>query len=512
LTQRKLLKLSLLALRTSFVVISIFSLGYISFNLQSKGYRSLAIIFGFVVLLLIIIYSFKKLYPLRWLAPGIALLIIFFLYPAINTGLLSTTNFGSKHLLSKTQAIERIQEIESKSDGQSNYSYYTYATESGKLGLLLLGPNRFDWATTDSVVSSPAPLPRVGNVAPKKLGEYTLLDENQTIENLQALSSGNFTNLSAETVKVTSLSEATAFKLAYVYNSKKDYFTSLDTGERFTLEDGTYISKSRKKLTPGFKANIGMQNFFSVVTNPLVSKPFFRVLLWNLTFALLGTFFAFALGFLIALIVNGGGRYMRRFYRTGYLLPYILPIFITAPVWVGLLNPVYGPVNNLLDHFIGIQPDWFGSVLLSRSMLLIISLWLGFPFAMLVCISALQSIPRDLFEAVAVDGGSKSVAVKFISFPWVLSSIAPIMVGAFAFNFNSFAIIELVTKGGPPDLASASPAGYTDILLSYTYRLAFTNGLGLDYGLAAAISFLIFFITALLSIMNFKVANRLKIT
>ena len=85
------------------------------------------------------------------------------------------------------------------------------------------------------------------------------------------------------------------------------------------------------------------------------------------------------------------------------------------------------------------------------------------------------------------------------------------MVGAFAFNFNSFAIIELVTKGGPPDLTSASPAGYTDILLSYTYRLAFTGGLGLDYGLAAAISILIFIITAILSIINFKVANRLRI-
>jgi len=225
---------------------SIFSLGYISFNLQSKGHKSLAIIFGIVVLLLTIIYSFKRLYALKWLAPGIALLIIFFLYPAINTGLLSTTNFGAKHLLSKTQAIEKIQEIESKSGNQSNYSYYTYATDTGKLGLLLLGPSKYDWATTDSDVKSPALLPSIGNSAPKKLGEYSLLTESQTLENLQALSLGNFTNLSGETVKVISLSEATAFKLAYAYNSKKDYFTSLDTGEIFTLEDGTYISKEAR--------------------------------------------------------------------------------------------------------------------------------------------------------------------------------------------------------------------------------------------------------------------------
>jgi len=487
------------------------SLASVSFFLFMNGDNPLSFFFAALVLLLTLIFTLKRLYPIRWMAPGLVLLAIFFLYPAINTAVISSTNFGAQHLLSKEQVLQQIKLITTDKENIDTYSWSVYRSQVGDFGILLLGEKEIKWAQPISLPKMAFKLPEVGETSPKQMLNFVLLSEDEKISNLQEISQKNFLTNEGRIVFLNSLSEAKIEDLAYKYNLELDQFTTTESGKIFLPISGVYTAIDGDEILPGYKTGVGFRNFLSIIRDPLVSAPFWRIFKWNIFFAGFSTLIAFGLGFMVALIINQGGVVLKRYYKIGYLMPYILPIFITAPVWVGLLNPAYGPINTILFHVFGIQPDWFSNIMLSKIVLLIISLWLGFPFAMLVCLGALQSVPKELHEAVAVDGGSRQTAVRFITVPWVLSSVAPIVVGAFAFNFNSFALIELVTKGGPPDLSSSSPAGFTDILLSYTYRLAFTHGAGLNYGLAAAISLLIFFITASLSIINFKLANRVRI-
>jgi len=129
---------------------------------------------------------------------------------------------------------------------------------------------------------------------------------------------------------------------------------------------------------------------------------------------------------------------------------------------------------------------------------------------MTVCLGSLQSIPEELYEAAKVDGASYFQQLKNITLPLLLTAIGPLIVGTFAFNFNNFNVIYLLTGGKPPMADVSSVAGTTDILISYTYKLAFEGGRGQDYGLAATISIIVFIIVASLSLFNFWISGMFK--
>jgi arabinogalactan oligomer/maltooligosaccharide transport system permease protein len=116
---------------------------------------------------------------------------------------------------------------------------------------------------------------------------------------------------------------------------------------------------------------------------------------------------------------------------------------------------------------------------------------------------ALQSIPEELTEAGRVDGGGPFQLFRRVTLPLLLIAVAPLLIASFAFNFNNFNNIYLLTKGGPPQ-ANSSVAGSTDILISYTYKIAIATGKGNDYGLACAISIFIFIIVAVISTIGFS--------
>jgi ABC-type sugar transport system permease subunit len=131
-----------------------------------------------------------------------------------------------------------------------------------------------------------------------------------------------------------------------------------------------------------------------------------------------------------------------------------------------------------------------------------VSIWLTFPYFFLVSLGALQSIPAELKEAARVDGGGAWQVFRKVTLPLLLIVVAPLMIASFAFNFNNFGNIYFLTGGGPA-AGDQTIAGQTDILITYTYKLAFAAGKGSDYGLAAAISLIIFFIVASISTLLF---------
>src|SRR4030065_2655291 len=123
---------------------------------------------------------------------------------------------------------------------------------------------------------------------------------------------------------------------------------------------------------------------------------------------------------------------------------------------------------------------------------------------MLICSGALQSIPPDIYEPDIVHGARPWEKVKSITLPLVLVAVGPLLIASFTFNFNNFNLIYLFNAGGPPIPGSPTPAGYTDILISYVYNLAFSGSTGINYGFAASITIIIFFIVGTITLFQFR--------
>jgi arabinogalactan oligomer/maltooligosaccharide transport system permease protein len=134
---------------------------------------------------------------------------------------------------------------------------------------------------------------------------------------------------------------------------------------------------------------------------------------------------------------------------------------------------------------------------------ILVSTWLTVPYFFVVSMGALQSIPAELTEAARVDGGNPFQIFRRVTLPLLLVAVGPLLIASFAFNFNNFNNIFLLTGGGPT-ISGSSVAGATDILISYTYKVAFISGAGDNYGLAAAITIVIFLITAAISAFGFS--------
>ena len=267
----------------------------------------------------------------------------------------------------------------------------------------------------------------------------------------------------------------------------------------------------REELEPGWKTSVGLHNFGRVIHDPLVSSPFLRVFAWTFVFAGSVVFFSFAVGLLLAMVLDKPGMRFQWGYRSLLIIPYAIPGFLSLLVWAGMLNDDFGVVNKLLttvfDHWLNITgpihvPWIFGSDWWARVAVIMVSVWLTVPYFFLVSLGALQSIPAELVEAAKVDGGGPFQIFRRVRLPLLLVAVAPLMIASFAFNFNNFNNIYLLTGGGPAS-NDQSVAGATDILISYTYKIAFTAGRGNDYALASTIAIIIFFVVAFISGISF---------
>jgi ABC-type sugar transport system permease subunit len=128
---------------------------------------------------------------------------------------------------------------------------------------------------------------------------------------------------------------------------------------------------------------------------------------------------------------------------------------------------------------------------------------------LLITTGALQGIPSDMYEAAEVDGAGPMTKFWKLTLPLLLVAVGPLLIASFAFNFNNFTVIQLYLDGGPP-ISTTSVAGYTDILITYTYEVAFSSGQGADYGYATAITIVIFVLLSVVTIGNFQLTKRLE--
>jgi ABC-type sugar transport system permease subunit len=428
--------------------------------------------------------------------------------------------------LNKQQALDYFQEQYYAPPGSITYKTYVFvrATENPQLNdfrFWLVTPDgkTFIAAPDQTALSEVASTDtsygeRDAKNIPLALGEFARVTPQRYSQRLQGLVLQDPPD-QIKLTKILLLDQAFSsqrLQARYAFDAATNTLTDKQSGKVYREETGSFVTgegETREALKPGFEAYIGLGNLLRVIQDENVRDPFWQVFTWTVVFAFTTVLTQFALGLMFALVLNTRYMPLRGFWRSILVIPYAVPFWLSAVTWRGLLNPTYGPVNLMIKSVFGISPQWFSDPILAKLAILFVNMYLGFSYMMLISLGALQSISPDMYEAALIDGANDWQQFRHITLPLLLIAVGPLLIASFAFNFNNFTIIELMNNGGPP-ISAASAAGYTDILLSYTYRLAFSGARGADYGFAAAISIFIFAIVATITFLNFRITGALE--
>lgn len=490
------------------------------------GNIALAITLALVTIVVNVINLRPDLYPLRWMSPGLALMILFVVYPLIFTIYVAFTNMGTGHLLAKEQAIQRIEQNTFLPEDAQRYRWTAYQNEAGEFALWLVStddPDEVYFAVVGAPLEAVVPGESGENPdedgIPESINGYTRLAPRDMLGALRDLEPTEFGE-APDIVRIDSASSAGRFESRYAWDpglGDSGAFVDQQTGRIYYADEerGDFVAAADPQneleeaiINPGYQVTVGLDNFIRFFTSESLRGPLFTVFVWTIIFALGSVITTFSLGLGLALVLNDTIIPARKLFRSLLIIPYAVPGVISVLVWQGMLNPNLGVVTTNLRNIFGVDIPWFSDPFWVKIAVLMVNLWLGFPYMMLLCSGALQAIPSDIYEAAEVDGANGWQRFWGITLPLLLISVGPLLISSFTFNFNNFVLIEALTGGGPPIPNTLTPAGYSDILISYTYRLAFGSGRGADYGLASAITIVIFVIVASITLLNFRFTRQ----
>ncbi|RTZ17659.1 maltose ABC transporter permease MalF [Vibrio aquaticus] len=479
--------------------------GYATILMYSRGEVAFALLTLILTALALYIFGSKKTYAHRYIYPGIAGMILFILFPLAYTVGLAFTNYSAKNQL----AYERAQTVLLERIYQSgdSYPFTLYKTENGHQIAIKKGGELF--ATEEFNLTQPSAdmdLTLVGSVTGDKEKIKTI------IKNKQALGTIDLHLPSGEDIRMSGLRKFAAVVPLYTLQEDGETLFNHRTGETLkpNLEVGFYQPIDEQgqftgsTVSPGFIVDIGTHNFERVWKDEGIKEPFISIFIWTVFFSAATVGLTVVVGLVLASVVQWEELKGRAVYRVLLILPYAVPAFISILIFKGLFNQSFGEINMVLEALFGISPAWFSEPVLARTMVLIVNVWLGFPYMMILCMGLLKAIPEDLYEASAIDGANFIDNFRQITLPLMIKPLTPLLIAAFAFNFNNFVLIQLLTQGGPNMIGTSEPAGYTDLLVSYTYRIAFEGTGGQDFGLASAIATLIFLLVGALALINLR--------
>jgi arabinogalactan oligomer/maltooligosaccharide transport system permease protein len=459
-----------------------------------------------VTALIFFVYLSRRRIPLKYLLPGTLLLIAFQVIPVIYTASTALTNFGDGHRGSKEDAIVAIQGASVRQVPGSTEYNLTVATRGDTLVFLLTDPSGAAF-----VGDTKGLRPLDASSVTVSAGRITAANGYDVLNLGEASARGaEVTALSVPrpdgAIRSNGLTKAFDGKASQAYDAGCDCVRDTTTGHVWRADNatGSFVDSDGQKLVQGWRVNVGLHNFSRVLTDSRIRGPFLGTLAWNIAFALLTVLAQFILGLLCALALHSPRVRGRRIYRALIVLPYAMPSFAMLLVWTDMFNQDFGLVNKLFS----VNVDWLGQTWTARFAVILVQLWLGYPYMFLICTGALQAIPQDLQEAAEVDGATAWGRFRQVTLPLLLVAVSPLLISSFAYNFNNFNAIRLTTEGGPFPPTN-SGVGATDLLITYTYRVAF-GGQGAQFGFAAALSLYIFAIVAIISAISFRRSRRLE--
>ena len=448
------------------------------------------------------IYTSPKTYAYRYLFPGIGAALIFVVFPMLYTIRIGFTNYSSKNLLTFKRATAYLLEETYRAEGATYNT--TLHPEDGRWRLRLEDADSgAAFATEPFALGPEKPLalkaqPLAAPLAGEEMPMRDLIGHQALLKGLTvAMPDGG-------SVRMTGLREFAPSRAQYALNKDGSLTNNQDQGViRPNFKTGFYETAGGDSVDPGFQVDIGWKHYVDVFTDKGLREPFWRIFIWTLVFSTLTVVFCTSLGMILAVVLSWDSLRFRSVYRLLLFLPYAVPGFISILVFKGLFNNNSGEINIILGMLFGVKPTWFSDPFLAKTMILIVNTWLGFPYMMVICMGLIKAIPQDLYEASAVAGAGPITNFFRITLPLIIKPLTPLLISSFAFNFNNFVLISLLTGGLPDFLNTATPAGTTDILVSYTYRMSFLDH-GQQFGLGAAISTLVFIMVAVISIIQIR--------
>ncbi len=287
-------------------------------------------------------------------------------------------------------------------------------------------------------------------------------------------------------------------------------FTVLPTVFMIALAFTSYNSYDMNILGTNLFEWSGFRNFVAVFTGEgslgfEVHNRFLPVLGWTFIWAIFATLTCYFGGIILALLINKKGLNGKKIFRTLFILTIAVPQFISLLAVRNILGE-YGPVNSMLMNagwiqspigFLGLHPT--DSEKLAKVMVIVINMWVGIPYTMLMTSGILMNIPADLYEAARVDGASTAKMFFKITLPYVIFVTTPYLISSFIGNINSFNSIFLLTGGGPT--YTGYQAGGTDLLVTWLYKVTIDQGM---YNTGAVIGIFTFIITATITLVTYR--------
>ncbi len=471
-------------------------------------------IVAFLVVTLVavnVVYFARRLVPAKYLVPGLVFLLVYQVFVVLYTGYTAFTNYGDGHNSTRADAVEAILvQRETRVPDSATYPL-SVVTDGTRLGFAVVDPKGAALLGTADQPLAPADATigdgRITAVAGWQVLSFAdLLARQDQVFGLRVPISDDPNDGSLRTPDGSN---------GYVYASTMTWdeaagtITDTASGTVYRADEsvGAFVGPGGAQLGTGWKVPVGVANFSRILGDAALRGPFVTVLIWTFAFAILSVALTFALGLFMAIVLDEPRLRARRVYRSLLIVPYAFPAFLSALVWRGMFNRDFGFINQTLLG--GATVPWLTDATLAKLAIIVLNLWLGFPYMFLITTGALQSIPGDIYEAARIDGANGWRQFRAITLPLLLVSTAPLLISSFAFNFNNFNVVYLLTEGGPDDLNAPVDVGATDILITFVYRIAF-GGVNRQYGLACAISMLIFVIVASVSAISFRRTRALE--
>jgi len=245
---------------------------------------------------------------------------------------------------------------------------------------------------------------------------------------------------------------------------------------------------------------VGLANFKTILTSgSAMSKTFWPVLGWTLIWAVCATASNFMLGIILALLINRKATRAKGFWRFIFVLSIAVPQFVSLLTMRTMLN-TNGAFNVILRSlgFSGIP--FLTDPAIAKVAVIIVNIWVGVPYTLLISSGILKSIPENMYEAAKLDGANPVKIFFKITMPYMLFVMTPYLITQFAGNINNFNVIYLLTSGGPKTV-DYHYAGKTDLLVTWLYSLTVTNS---DYNMGAVIGIIVFIILAFVSLVTYR--------
>ncbi|MHB8129874.1 MAG: carbohydrate ABC transporter permease [Mobilitalea sp.] len=256
---------------------------------------------------------------------------------------------------------------------------------------------------------------------------------------------------------------------------------------------------------------VGFDNFTTMFGgNATWTSALGRVAVWTLVWAVIATATCYFGGMLMAVVLLDNKLKVAPFFRGIFILPYAVPSVVSMLVWQNLLNGSFGTVNRTLMQLglIDKAIPWLSNEWMAKFTVVMINLWAGFPYFMLLITGTMTAVSADLFEAAKIDGAGKFQLFKKITLPLVLYQTMPLIIMSFTHNINNFGAIFFLSGGNPVvSDTTVTSAGGTDLLVTWIYKLTVNL---MKYNYASVLAIMIFVILAPFAIFQFRRTKSYK--